>query len=361
MQDHTFGRRYAVTCAVAMCLGWPLLQPVPPVPRRAETSPLDHASPQAGSQPPSRRASPGETQSASRGEGPDRQWIEIRNVDLGVSDSVVVRVRVLHGEVLRTNAARPAALDDPKSFRIRVTSGTVGLTGRDLGGIFNTVVFAYPGAPLRDIEVRADSSQIIQTGIMHKGVDVRFRLRGVLSLMSDGRVRIHPTSLRVLGLNGEKLLHFVGLHLDNMLDVSKARGVTVKGDDLFLDPLMILPPPAIEGRLASIGVEGSQVVETFVKQADDTVFGRYVHADKADSNFIDFRGGLLRFGKLLMYDTDLRIVDADPRTPFDMNLPHYSRQLVAGTSRTLADQGLVVHMPDYARLRRESSGTESRK
>ena len=38
-----------------------------------------------------------------------------------------------------------------------------------------------------------------------------------------------------------------GLSLQKILDLSKAKGVTVKGNDLFLDPVKILPPPAIEG------------------------------------------------------------------------------------------------------------------
>jgi hypothetical protein len=279
-----------------------------------------------------------------------RQWIDIHNVDLGVTDQVTIRVRTLHGEVLRTSPAKPAALDDPRSFKIRVTSATVGLTGTDLGGILNTVVFAYPNAPLRDLQVRTDGDQIIQTGIMHKGVDLRFRLHGTLTLMPDGRIRIHPTAMRILGINGEKVLSMVGLHLDNILDLKGAKGATVKGDDLFLDPTLILPPPAIDGKLSSIRIEGTEVVQDFVRSPDDSVFGRYVKSDTTGHNFIYFRGGELRFGKLLMSDTDLRILGPESRSPFDMNLPHYSKQLVAGRSHTLANQGLVVYMPDYATL-----------
>jgi|GEM_PF-1572876 hypothetical protein len=285
-----------------------------------------------------------------------RQWVDIHNVDLGVTDRVAIRVRTLHGEVLRTSPARPAALDDPHSFKIRVTSATVGLTGTDLGAILNTVVFAYPNAPLRDLQVRTDGDQIIETGILRKGVDLRFRLHGTLSLMPDGRIRIRPTAMRILGINGEKMLSVAGLHLDNILDMKGAKGATVKGDDLFLDPALILPPPEIDGRLASIRIEGAEVVQDFVRSPDDSVFGRYVKSDTTGHNFIYFRGGELRFGKLLMSDTDLRILGPHSTSPFDVNLPHYSKQLVAGRSQTLANQGLVVYMPDYATLGRSDLG-----
>ncbi len=304
-----------------------------------------------------RHAGPASWVTRHAGQQPvQRQWIEMRNVDLGVSDSVTVRVQSLRGEVLRTEAMRPATLDDPRSFRIRVTAGRVAMTGADLAGVLNSVVFAYPGAPLRDLQVRTDGQQIIQTGVLHKGVDLRFRLRGVLSLMPDGRVRIHPTSVRVLGFNGERVLAMVGLHLDNLLDLRGAHGASVKGDDLFLDPLAILPPPAITGRLATIGIEGDRVAETFVQEPDDSAFPRSSRADSAGPGFVYFRGGQLRFGKLLMNDADLRIMDDDRGASFALSLPHYSDQLVAGTSRLLRNQGLVVSMPDYDRLQAMKNG-----
>jgi hypothetical protein len=281
----------------------------------------------------------------------ERQWVEMQNVDLGITDSVTVRVERLRGEVFRTDSTRPATLDDARSFRIRVTDGRVSMTGGDLGAALNSVVFAYRDAPLRDLKVRTDSQEIIQTGILHRGVDLRFRLRGVLSLMPDGRVRIHPASIRVLGLNGERVLGLVGLHLENLLDLRGAHGVSVKGDDLYLDPLAILPPPEIVGRLASIEIQRDRVMETFVQASDDSMFRRSTNVDTSSKSFVHFRGGQLRFGKLLMSDADLRIVTADSGSLFMLSLPHYSDQLVAGTSRTLRDQAVVVSMPDYRRLR----------
>jgi hypothetical protein len=63
-----------------------------------------------------------------------------------------------------------------------------------------------------------------------------------------------------------------------------------------------------------------------------------------------FRGGVLRFGKLTMNDTDLLIVDADQHDNFDFWLDRYNDQLVAGSSRNTRDHGLVVQMPDFAKV-----------
>lgn len=274
----------------------------------------------------------------------------MRNVDLHLTDQVVVRVRSLRGEVVRTSRDRSPALDDATSFRIRVTGGTVALTGSDLGSLLNAVVFAYPHAPLRDLRVRTDGDEIVQTGIIHKVVDLRFRLRGTLDLTGDGRVRIHPTAVRILGLNGERVLRLLGLHLESLLDLRGARGASVKGDDLLLDPTAILPPPAIDGHLAAVRIEGNAVVLEFVRLAEDAVFRTFVLADTTDHNFIYFHGGQVRFGKLLMTDADLQIVGSDRSGAFDMSLPHYNQQLVAGRSRSLMDRGLVVYMPNFATL-----------
>jgi hypothetical protein len=65
-----------------------------------------------------------------------------------------------------------------------------------------------------------------------------------------------------------------------------------------------------------------------------------------------YRGGRLRFGKLTMEDTDLQLLDMDPRDPFDFYLKHYKDQLVAGYTKTTPTFGLRVFMPDYNKLKR---------
>jgi len=51
----------------------------------------------------------------------------------------------------------------------------------------------------------------------------------------------------------------------------------------------------------------------------------------------------------------LRIVNRDHKAPFDMSLPHYTQQLVAGHSQTKPNLGLVVYMPDFATLKAKDS------
>jgi len=276
--------------------------------------------------------------------------MEMRNVFLHVNAHGGLHVATLRGEAVSTTPGAVAVLDDPRSFSVRVSAGTVALGGDDLGALLNDVVFAYPNAPLRQLQVRITDAGIVQSGILHKGVDLRFVMAARLTLQPDGRIRIHPTRLTILGVDGGKLLRALGLHLDNMLDLRGAHGITAEGDDLLMDPIAVIPPPHVTGQVAAMRLEDAMIVLDFARTPADAEFEAAVHPDSAAHNFVYFRGGRLRFGKLEMRDTDLLIRDADESDPFDLYLAHYAQQLTAGTSRTLPNEGLVVRMPDYHRL-----------
>ena len=276
----------------------------------------------------------------------------MRNVNLRVANNAVVGIRQLRGEVIPTARGSSATLDSAGSFSIRITSGTVALSSADLGAILNRFVFGYNGSPLRNLRVRTSGGQLVQTGTLHKGVDIHFEITATPSLTDSGLIRLHPTKVRVLGVNGESLLHALGLTLENLLDLSKSAAARVKGDDIYLDPSRILPPPAIVGRLVAVRVEGDALVQEFAKLPDDSVFNGYARADSVAPNYLFFRGGRLRFGRLEMRNTQLQILDLDPSDPFDLFLAEYNRQLSAGYSRNRPNLSLQAFLPDYADLGR---------
>ena len=114
------------------------------------------------------------------------------------------------------------------------------------------MAFNYPGAPITNLRVTIENGSVVQRGTLHKGVAIPFQMWSVPAMQPDGRLKLHPDKLTILGVNGLSLMHALGLHLDNMMNLSKARGVTVKGDDLYLDPLAIIPHPVVEGKLKSV-------------------------------------------------------------------------------------------------------------
>jgi hypothetical protein len=281
-----------------------------------------------------------------------RTWIEMKNVDLRVANDAVVGIRRLRGEVIPAVPGNSAILDTTTSFSIRITSGTVAIESGDLSVILNRFVFGYKGSPLKKLRVRMNGAQMVQSGVMHKGVDLKFEITSSLSLTDSGLIRLHPTKVRVLGVNGQSLLHALGMKLDNLLDLSGSKAARVKGDEIFLDPTKILPPPGIAGRLTSVRVEGNALVQEFATLPDDSLFTGYARPDSAAANYLFFRGGRLRFGRLEMRDTQLQILDLDPSDPFDLFLAEYNKQLVAGYSRNRPNLALQAFFPDFTDIGR---------
>ena len=278
-------------------------------------------------------------------------WTQMQNVDLHINATSAMHLRTLRGQVITLKGNVPA-LDDPTSFKIRITAATVTLDGPALTALMNDIVFNYKGSPVRRLRITIENGEVVQHGVMHKGVDIPFTMNAKPELQPDGTVKLMPTKMRVFGgVDGFKLLHALGIHLDKMLNhLEGAHGAFVHGDDIYLKPTEIIPPPKVEGRLASLRVEGNLMVQEFVRTADDTVFGTFVKPEPGARNFIYFRGAHLTFGKLTMTDTDLFIQDADERDPFDVLFTEYNKQLVAGYTRNKSNYGLHTFMVDYAKL-----------
>jgi hypothetical protein len=170
-------------------------------------------------------------------------------------------------------------------------------------------------------------------------------MTATLSVNDDGWIRIPPTQMDICNLDGEKLLRAVGKSLEDLLDLSKGKGVKVVGNDILLEPTASLPPPKITGRITGIRVQGDEIVQTFgPPNAPDPP--QLVPSMPA-KNYIYFRGGTIRFGKLFMVDTDLLTLDDDESDPFDFYFDYYHSQLVAGRHITLPNYGLVTWLADF--------------
>lgn len=270
--------------------------------------------------------------------------MEMANVNFHITPTIVLRIRRLHGQMLSKASDRVVVFDDKKSFIIRIAQAEVTLNPDDLAHLMNEYVFRYRGSPLRNLSFAIQGDQLKQSGIMHKGVDIPFEMTAGVSLTREGKIQIHPNEMRICRINGKGLMKALGIRLSDLLDLSKAHGASVRGNDLFLDPDSILPPPTIQGRLHALRIDGDGLVLRF----GDAPLAAVSPPDSTSANYMFFHGGTLRFGKLFMVHAEMQITDADPSDPFDFSVDQYSRQLVAGYSKTLPDLGLEVFMPDLA-------------
>lgn len=270
--------------------------------------------------------------------------VEMKGVDLVVDPPVVLEVHSLRGEFVPAREGEPPWFDEPSSFSVHIDQGEAAMSAAAMSALMNRYVFNYRGAPVRDIQIRIEGDHIIQTATIKKKVDLKTTIEGKLSVTPEGDLRLHPDKIKAEGLPVKGLLDLFDVELDEMIKTRESRGVRIEENDFILDPEKLLPPPRMTGRVTAVRLEGDRIVQTFGGRSDGAALKpSFPNAE----HYMFFRGGELSFGKLTMHGADLQIIDADPKDPFQFFLPKYARQLIAGESKTLADKGLVVYMPDY--------------
>ncbi|HEY2932291.1 MAG TPA: hypothetical protein VGK99_11150 [Acidobacteriota bacterium] len=287
----------------------------------------------------------------------------MRNVNFHLDDNIALDIKSLRGALLRAHKASPPVFDDKRSFIVRIDSGTIGITIDSLTNLMNNYVFAYPHSPLKNLRITTHGNQIEQEGTMHKVIDVPFRMVGDLSVTADGKIRLHPTSIKAGGIAVKGLMHLFGVELDELIKAREARGVKIDDNDLIMDPERMTPPPNILGKVTAVQIIGNEVIQIFGSGTDGSgaSAGRLNPSYPKAANYMYYRGGTLRFGKLTMVDADLQIIDQAPKDIFDFSIDHYNQQLVAGYSKNMRNFGLVVFMPDYYRLQRTTASLNYRR
>lgn len=268
--------------------------------------------------------------------------VEMRHVDYKVDSTLVLQIAYLRGE-LHPTSDRPPYFDDKQSFTIGIDSASIAISPAGLAELLNRYVFAYPGSPLRHLSLSVENGQLKQRGRLR---GISFTVLGDLTVTPAGDLRLHPTSIKSAGMPIGGLMKFFGLNLQKLVKLRGAPpGVSIEQNDFILSPAQLLPPPRVRGRVKQVAVRDSAVVIGFRSELEK--IEPLQPPDPDAKNYMFYRGGTLRFGKLTMADADLMIVDADPSDPFEFYLDGYNQQLVAGYEKNTPDHGLIAHLPDY--------------
>jgi hypothetical protein len=185
-------------------------------------------------------------------------------------------------------------------------------------------------------------------GKLHSKGDVPFETEGTMEPTEDGQIRVQARKIKALKVPVKGLMDLLGIKLADLVSTKKVDGVRLEDDSLILDPQKVLPPPHIQGKVTAIRLVGGEIVMVIGDPNFDR--GKVAKAPPPAGNYMAYRGAQLRFGKLTMSDTDLILLDMDPKDPFDFYLDHYKEQLAAGYTKETMDFGLRVYMPDYNKL-----------
>ncbi len=278
--------------------------------------------------------------------------VDMRNVDLHVSDDITLHVTRLRGHFVPVGRSSPY-LDNKQSYTVDVDAGEIGL---DLDSLNRLMARSMGGEKSNIRKLRVwfnEDGTLGQSGVIDSKVNVPFKSKAVVSATGDGRIRVSTTSVKSKGVPLTPVMKVLGLHMDSLVRVAPGTGVVLDGNDFILDPAHLLPAPAVRGRVTTVRIANNRLVQTF--GAGDAA----PDAAGLSPNHIYWRNGELEFGKLTMTDTDLELVDNDPKDPFDFSIDHWNDQLVAGYSKTMPNRGLKAHLPDYNDLRRAGTKTAS--
>ena len=273
--------------------------------------------------------------------------VDMRNVDLHITPQIELQVRHLRGRFVPVGARPAPYLDDPSSYTVTVDTGEVAVDLPSLNAIVSRAL-ERARSNVRRVEISVDDKgQLRQKGVVKKGINVPFDMTASVSVTPEGLIRIHTESVKGFGVPVNPLLKILRVQTDDLIRVDPGHGIRVEGNDLLLDVSQLLPPPGFHGPLTSVRLDRGALIQVFGSGE-----ARPLLPPATSKNHIYWRGGQLAFGKLTMTDTDLELVDDDPRDPFDFSVDRWNDQLVAGYSKTTADRGLRAHMPDYNDLKR---------
>jgi hypothetical protein len=268
--------------------------------------------------------------------------VEMSNVDLHITSDFTLHVRHLHGRFEQAAQHPIPNLDDATSYTMSIDTAVVAIDLPSLNAIV-TRTLAAEGSNVDKLTIGVDDKgDLKQKGVISKGVPVPFTVTAGVEATPDGKLRVFTKSVKGFGVPIKPLMKIFHIELDDLLKVKPGHGVTVRDNDVILDPATLLPAPSMRGVVTAARIEDGAVVQTF---GDGAV--RHLNPPAISKNFIYWRGGTLQFGKLTMTETDLELVDEDPKDPFDFSVEHWHEQQVAGYSKTTASRGLKAHMPDY--------------
>jgi hypothetical protein len=272
--------------------------------------------------------------------------VQMHNVMYHFTDQIAVHLINVGGSLVPTSAGHIPVFDDKNSFELQITAAEMTMDPQSLANVLNTHVFSAKDAPLKDISITIDNGRLKVKGKLHKKGDIGFETEGQLSPTEDGKIRLHAEKIKALHLPVKGMVDLFGIDIADLIKNGKVKGVRAEKDDLILDPGEILPPPKISGKITDIHLEGNNIVQIF---GDPKKYPWIkVHAQ----NYMAYRGNKLQFGKLLMSDTDLVLIDPAPKDPFDFYLDRYKDQLVAGYSKTTPTFGLNTYMVDFNKLKK---------
>ena len=270
---------------------------------------------------------------------------DIHNVLFRLTAGASAHLENVSGELWPIGKYEMPVFDDKNSFELHVVNGTVSLAPSALATVMNRYTFAADDAPLKEISAEIQDDRLIIKGKLHSKKDLAFESAGEITVNSDGRLRLHTDSVKAMHLPVKKVMDLFGIELANVINTAKVPGMDTDKNDLLIDLSQLLPPPHILGKIASARLANNQITVIYGDGASSLAANPL-----EPGNYMLFRGNRVKFGRLIMENTELAILDLDPQDPLDWYQERYHDQLAAGYSKITEHFGLRTYVRDFAKL-----------
>ncbi|MFT4112834.1 hypothetical protein [Silvibacterium sp.] len=290
------------------------------------------------------RVPPNELRPLAHPESRGSVHLWVRNGLFHVMDGVVVTVPRMDGWMV-PRGNQIISLDDKKSFILQITSGETHLKAKDLSELLNSYLLPHAKAPIKHIDVTFENGRIVVKGELQKVIPIPFSGSGTIAVADDDDLRVHFDELKVAGIIKKGVLDALGIKLASVAQPRKSSRFYIDGNDIILPINALFPPPRVTGRITGVRIEGDALVQTFGDPK-----ATFPPPPTPAANYLYFRGGRMKFGKFLMNDAELELVDKTPSNSFDFSLDHYVEQIQAGYCQLTSNLGLLVYMPDFGSL-----------
>lgn len=117
--------------------------------------------------------------------------VEMSNVDLHVTADITLRVRHLRGRFVPTGRVAAPYLDDKLSYVVAIDSGEIELGMASLNALM-TRTLGQGRSNVEKLRISTDAERRLrQQGVLDKGVNVPFDVKGGVEATPDGRIRVH--------------------------------------------------------------------------------------------------------------------------------------------------------------------------
>jgi hypothetical protein len=244
--------------------------------------------------------------------------------------------------MLRVHRNVNPSFDDPESFQIDIATGVIRANIGDIANYLNAG--GLGNSPLKNVHLWGDGNQINLTGTLHKLIPLPIQMTAEIAALPDSRIQIHVTKVNVLKVPLKALLGGFHITVSDFFHSKDIPGIQVSGNDIYLDPLQLLPPPHIRGHLTALRVVNPDLEEVYGDAQPE------VARVEQWRNFLRLQGGSIDFGRLTMHPVDLVLIDISNDPWFDLDLAHYQKQLVYGYTRMTPQAGLQLFMPDLQNI-----------